>query len=489
MSFYYQSNNSNSNTPFYKGRRLSNKDDIRQHQRETDYYFEENSSVSSYATTSVSGSFNQTQRRQSDQTYEIQEAVDYYYDMDTEIVDHELLHRSREALIQQLYSSEKSYLHSLDLIMNLFLYPLRHALKQHESSSSSISFLNGSKKPACTRRELQWLFCNLDDIYQMHKNILKAVEQRLNTFSTSQIISDVLFDTVFNYLGRCYGTYLDNYHVIVTTYERLLSYAPFKKFIDVTHKDPSLKGATLLSLLQIPTGCVNRYIQIVIRLADATSPMHPDYSGLQNLKESMLGLSEEIRPKIDNADNIDQVLMIHQALVEAPFGSHADRRLILQGDLNKLTLSSAQKRRRNSNMNGFSIEGLKKASSIKRMVILFSDMLLYVQARHDTKRTVLQYKGHIDLENARVQDVPPLPDGSLNDCFEVVTCVSGIDAMYTTIVEPSRSHIFQTKSQEEREDWLYHLSSVISELRRSATKARSRLIQEQRTKLADNNIL
>jgi hypothetical protein len=42
---------------------------------------------------------------------------------------------------------------------------------------------------------------------------------------------------------------------------------------------------------------VNRYVQITTRLADATYAMHPDYNGLQQMKQAMLGLSEEIRPK------------------------------------------------------------------------------------------------------------------------------------------------------------------------------------------------
>ncbi|SAL96219.1 hypothetical protein [Absidia glauca] len=444
MSSFYSQAVSNE---YYNNGKRGSKEESRQQKQSDHYYYhpEESSSVSSYATTTGSG-MSMIQRtanshiRASDQTYE-----DYYYD-DADIQDHETAHRNREALLQQLYTSEQTYLQSLDLIIHLFLYPLRndHAQQQQQQQT----FLTGAKKSICTQRELQWLFCNLDDIYQLHKNILKAVEQRLSSSGASQIISDILHDKIFNSLGRCYGTYLDNYHIIVSTYERLNAYAPFKKFIE------------------IPTGCVNRYVQITTRLADATYAMHPDYSGLQQMKQAMLGLGEEIRPKIENADNVDQVLMIHQAMVDAPFSIHANRRLLLQRDLTKIILPS---RRRNST-SLISVDSLKKAK-VERTVILFTDLLLYVQPRQDTRRTVLQYKDHIDLESARVQILSPYQSGGLEHCFEVISGVSGVDVINTTILGGARSHVLQTRSQEDQEDWVYHLSSVITDLGRSAAKA------------------
>ncbi|KAI8331548.1 Dbl homology domain-containing protein [Chlamydoabsidia padenii] len=489
MSSFYTSPNQNTSSEDYDLAKRSNADN-RQSKKEQDYYYlDENSSVSSYATTTGSGrSMLQrgiSQNKPSESMYDILNTSEFYDDDDTTTLDYEMSHRSREALIQQLYTSEATYLQSLDLIMHLFLYPLRNDWVQSNSSSSSMSFLSGSKKPICTQRELQWLFCNLDDIYQLHKSILKAVEQRLSSSGASQIISDILHDKIFNSLGRYYGTYLDNYHIIVSTYERLKSYAPFKKFIELAHKDPALKGATLLSLLQIPTGCVNRYVQITTRLSDATHYMHPEYMKLQYVNRDMLGLSEEIRPRIENADNVDQVLLIHQALVEAPFSIHADRRLILQRDLIKVTLSPSVTRRRSvsNNTNLFiSMDGLKKANMVERTVVLFSDLLLYVQPRQDTRRTVLQYKGHIDLESARVQPLSPYETGGLDYCFEIISGVRGVDTINTTILGGAQSHVFQTKSQEEQEDWVYHLSSVITDLGRSAAKDRLRLMQEQKSR-------
>lgn len=161
--------------------------------------------------------------------------------------------------------------------------------------------------------------------------------------------------------------------------------------------------------------------------------------------------------------------MIHQAMVDAPFSIHANRRLLLQRDLVKISLPS---RRRNST-SLISMDSLKKAK-VERTVILFTDLLLYVQPRQDSRRTVLQYKDHIDLESARVQILSPYQSGGLEHCFEVISGVSGVDVLNTTILGGSRSHVLQTKSREDQEDWVYHLSSVITDLGRSAAKGKKK---------------
>lgn len=86
--------------------------------------------------------------------------------------DHELVHRNREALVQQLYNSEHAYLESLQLVANIFLNPMRKDAKQ-----TTFSFL-GMKKAACTERELRWLFGNFDQILQVQRDILTSLEQR-----------------------------------------------------------------------------------------------------------------------------------------------------------------------------------------------------------------------------------------------------------------------------------------------------------------------
>lgn len=45
-----------------------------------------------------------------------------------------------------------------------------------------------------------------------------------------------------------------------------------------------MKNTNLISLMQLPANCINRYTDIIARLADSTPAMHPDYTGLQKAK-------------------------------------------------------------------------------------------------------------------------------------------------------------------------------------------------------------
>lgn len=67
-----------------------------------------------------------------------------------------------------------------------------------------------------------------------------------------------------------------------------------KKSVNKTAK---IKDTSLLSLLQTPVTCIQRYKKIISALVDATSPMHPDYNGLMQCKQRVQSLYEEFKPK------------------------------------------------------------------------------------------------------------------------------------------------------------------------------------------------
>ncbi|KAG0192822.1 Protein T2 [Apophysomyces sp. BC1034] len=392
-----------------------------------------------------------------DEQFDIIDSLDYD-DVDDGLIDHELVHRQREALVHQLHASEQAYLESLNLVNKIFLEPIRKSAKQ-----SSFNFL-GMKKMICTEREIKWLFGNFDDILKIHSEILTGLEQRLSIWGPTQIVSDV-FQTWFPLLKKVYHAYLDNYDVSVTTYERLTRYQPFKKFVDSAHKDPILKGATLLSLLQIPAGCVSRHAQLISKLADATSPMHPDFGGLQKCKQQVLVLFDEIRIKVEDADNVDQVLMIQQALVGAPFGVKSQRRLVLQGQLFHAVMNA-------------------KSAKEARTYLLFSDMLAFVRPKQEGKKTLLQYKGHIILDRARIRPLAADEAGGNEYCVEITSSFQGVDTFNTTYVGSPTVHVMQAQSPEEQQHWISKLDAVISNLDReaaAATKSASKRLANSRT--------
>ncbi|KAI9302260.1 Dbl homology domain-containing protein [Cunninghamella echinulata] len=346
-----------------------------------------------------------------------------YDDIDEGLIEQEREYQKRESFINQLLTTEQAYSESLDLVINIFLKPLVKNSKQ-----TSFNFL-GTQKVVCTEREIKWLFGNFEAIVEVHHTILENV----------------------------YHLYFQNYGVAMTTYERLTNYQPFKKFIDNAHKNKSLKGATLPSLLQIPAGCIQRYDSIISGLASHTNITHPDYNALISCKQRINKFTKDIFPRMNETDNIDQVIMIQQALIGAPFGVNSRRRLILQGNLSRVVAPT-------------------KSVGEERTYILFSDLLVFVRPKQEQQKTMLQYKGHIPLEQARVRVLPESETGGQPFCIEIASSIRGVDNIQSTYVGNSSTHVLHTSSLEEQELWLRKLEYVIARIDRHAARLKGIMI-------------
>jgi hypothetical protein len=150
-----------------------------------------------------------------------------------------------------------------------------------------------------------------------------------------------------------------------------------------------------------------------------------------------------------DADNVDQVLMIHRALIGAPFSVRAERRLVMQGQLSRVVLNT-------------------RSMGEERHYMLFSDLLVFVRPKVEGKVTRLQYKGHLNLERTRVRSLSKEEAGGIAHCIELVSSFSGVDNLNTTFIAAPTVHILYIGSDKERDEWLSKLESVIENLDRMA---------------------
>ncbi|CAO3671938.1 unnamed protein product [Rhizopus stolonifer] len=382
-----------------------------------------------------------------------------YDDVDETVLDHEYMHRNREKVVDTLIKSEESYTNSLGLVRQFFLLPLKKDTKQ-----STFSFL-GMKKVVCTEREYRWLFGNFETIVELHQFTLNSLKERMQIWGPTQILSDV-FQSWFPKL-EAYRSYFNNYSVSITTFERLTRYQPFKKFLDGTRKEKALKKTDLLSLLQLPTACIPRYFEMISQLSDMTPPMHPDYAGLLKCKQWIVQFRQAMNDKFIDAQNVDRVLMIHQALVDSPFTVRAERRLILQANLCRVNLNT-------------------RSVGEERKYMLFTDILVFAKTQQQKDVTRLQYKGHIALDRARVRSITKEEAGGIAHCIELMPSISGVDNLNTTYVGTTTAHVLYIGSEEERKMWIEHLNFVIQNLDKIAimkqAQASRRRIQDRAPK-------
>ncbi|KAG1138048.1 hypothetical protein G6F37_010795 [Rhizopus arrhizus] len=365
-----------------------------------------------------------------DAEFDIIDSLDYD-DVDTGLFDQEIMHQRREGFVQELHQTETMYVSILQLVEDLYLSPLRKNAKQ-----STFSFL-GNKKSPITEREKAWLFCNIDDVLNVHKEILKSLKERLNIWGPTQILSDVIL-TWFPKIQKVYHIYLDNYSTMTSTFERLGRYQPFKKFSESAEKNLE-KGTTLLDLLRAPVTCIVRYTKLLTALADSTATMHPDYTGLMQCKQRVQGLLEEFRPRVVDARNVDQVYEIHTCMTDRPFGIRAERRLYLQDNFFQINKTSVE----------------------DRAYFLFSDMLVFAKRKSSSS---LLYKGHIILERAKVRLLSKEEATGENHCIEIISSFQGVDSLNTTFMASPTAHIMKTSSENEQLKWKYYLESIVAKI-------------------------
>lgn len=137
--------------------------------------------------------------------------------------------------------------------------------------------------------------------------------------------------------------------------------------------------------------------------------------------------------------------MLHQAFLGAPFSVRAERRLIIQGQLSRVVTST-------------------RSTGEERHYILFSDLLVFVKPKPEGKVTKLQYKGHLDLERARVRALTKEEAAGFPYCIEIISSFSGVDNLNTTFIGSSTSHILNIGTEQDRKEWLSKLENVIQNL-------------------------
>ncbi|KAG2224956.1 hypothetical protein INT45_000077 [Circinella minor] len=383
----------------------------------------------------------------SEDQFDIIDSLDYEDVDDIGLIDRELSHRNRESLVQQLYNAEQDYLEYLNRLIILFMEPLRKDAQQPSSN-----FI-GIKKVTCTEHEIQRLFGNIEEIYDTQREILQSLELRLRIWGPTQIISDI-FQGWFKMLFDIYTPYLNNYDNAVTTYERLRNYQLFRKFTDTLHKEPSLKGATLYSLLQLPVRSIYRLSQRIGELSDSTPPLHPDYVGLKMCKQRVLRLVEEIKSKVDDAENVDRVLDLHRRISGIPLTIRKGRRLILETELSR-TYSKI---------------------SETRVYFLFSDFIIFVRPRrqqqNETENVQFQYRGHLNLEQAQIKLMAPQEVSGKENCVGITPYFHGVELVDTVAMmqNPPITHVMQLNSAQEQEEWLENLTIVVNKLNSLASK-------------------
>jgi len=152
--------------------------------------------------------------------------------------------RRRGQIAGELYSTEKSYVYSLNLVIQKFLMPLYSAASQSQMVI----------KP----EQMRSIFSNIEMIYNYNTLLLDGLENRISRWSNVQLIGDIFLKMAPYF--RCYTEYVTNFNVASNVLNELRQKnSAFANYLKRVENDPALNKLDLISFLIMPVQRIPRY--------------------------------------------------------------------------------------------------------------------------------------------------------------------------------------------------------------------------------------
>eukprot|EP01126_Amoeba_proteus_P013774 TRINITY_DN15905_c0_g1_i1.p1 TRINITY_DN15905_c0_g1~~TRINITY_DN15905_c0_g1_i1.p1 ORF type:complete len:386 (+),score=67.68 TRINITY_DN15905_c0_g1_i1:65-1222(+) len=172
----------------------------------------------------------------------------------------------RKHIVKELYTSEKSYVSDLDVVVQKFILPLKAMLKESH------------KKPILNMGEILEIFSNFEHIWSFHCKFLNDLGKKiLNYEEETTLIGPTIMEAASKM--HLYHYYIDNLDKgrskIASEIEKKSTFSNFLRETEL----PSSR--TLDSYLILPVQRIPRYILLVQDIISNTSPTHPDRNCLQ----------------------------------------------------------------------------------------------------------------------------------------------------------------------------------------------------------------
>ena len=230
--------------------------------------------------------------------------------------------------IREVLQTEKTYLKSLELLIEHYVKPLKVILDQPTHNI---------------------LFGHVEMIHNLNSELLQELEIDLNNVGSA-----------FLRLGpflKLYSVYAFDYKRVLLTLQDLQDKnAKFKSFLDRTETRPDVQKK-LNSLLILPIQRVPRYKLLLQQVLLYTSPSERDFKILQDSVKQMENTAAHINSLVEDQENTQIMLNLQNSLVgRCPRIIEPCRKLIREGVLLKVT---------------------RKNETVRRYCTLMSDIFMY----------------------------------------------------------------------------------------------------------------
>eukprot|EP00026_Physarum_polycephalum_P000728 Phypoly_transcript_00729.p1 GENE.Phypoly_transcript_00729~~Phypoly_transcript_00729.p1 ORF type:complete len:1185 (+),score=285.31 Phypoly_transcript_00729:47-3601(+) len=347
----------------------------------------------------------------------------------------------RNEIAKEILNTEKKYVQNLDVLVELFLEPLKKML---------------------TPQQIRQIFSNIEVIRGYNKTLLTRLDARMQVwYSKGQCLGDI-FVEVTEFL-KVYTTYVNNYNTSIAIMTECMENPKFSAFIEKMRSASECNGLSFASFLIQPIQRLPRYVLLLQDLLKYTTAKHADYAQLSKALQKMKDVADYVNERKREAENLTQVLAI-QAKLTGKFENLAEphRRYVRRGILAMFD---------------------EKANMKSFFFFLFNDTLVYTDYKNQSRlfrgsfgrqnqaawdeqafnNGKFKYVGNFPLQalGAGVADVPDAEKDRVQFAFQLIT--------------PTTSTLLMANTQDEKVAWMNDLDECIYAL---LEKERSRKITQ-----------
>ncbi|KZO96815.1 hypothetical protein CALVIDRAFT_99813 [Calocera viscosa TUFC12733] len=230
----------------------------------------------------------------------------------------------RLKVVKELLDTEKSYVDGLDLVYEHFLIPLMESLET-------------SRRPLVTRDDLNAMFSNFIDIWNLHRAILRSLDEAVSPGEqgrpTPPSLSSVM-RSHFPYLSM-YKPFVANFTSAMSTISHLQSTSPlFRAWLSDTERESKCGNLSLVAWLLTCVQRVPRYLLLLKDLVACSDPTEEETEQLRRVFVMISKTAETLDRALAEHSLTLSALALQRACVNLPFPLICPgRRLIKRGGL------------------------------------------------------------------------------------------------------------------------------------------------------------
>eukprot|EP00727_Mastigamoeba_balamuthi_P013980 m51a1_g9204 putative domain containing protein (531) ;mRNA; f:850-3162 len=222
--------------------------------------------------------------------------------------------QKRAKVIAEISSTEKTYVDKLNVIIQVFLEPLR-------------------KATVASAADVKTVFGDIEVIRNYNALMLESLQEARD----AKAIADLFSNQLAHYL-KTYSSYINNYETSLQKVQTLKANSDFAKFLKKAEADSRCTGLNLESLLIMPVQRIPRYVLLLKELIKNTEKGDPALPLLESSVEKISALASLINQRKSEAESVALVYVIQNQVtgLSEPLIDSPSRRFIKEGTVLQL---------------------------------------------------------------------------------------------------------------------------------------------------------